>query len=58
MMEDMVMGYAEIYRRRHAPWRRALRMIVFCAIFGILMYLAIQMLGTQSGLMMGGASGK
>lgn len=57
-MEDMVMGYAEIYRRRHAPWRRALRMIVFCAIFGILMYLAIQMLGTQSGLMMGGASGK
>lgn len=52
------MGYAAVYRKRHAPWRRALRMMVFCVIIGVLLYFSIQMLDSQSGLMMGGASGK
>jgi hypothetical protein len=52
------MGYAEIYRKRNAPWRRALRVIAFCAIVTILLYFSIQLLDSQSGLMMGGASAK
>jgi hypothetical protein len=51
-------GYAEIYRKRHATWRRALRVIVFCAVVGVLFYFALQLLDSQSGLMMGGAGQK
>ena len=48
------MGYAEIYRKRNAFWRKALRRVVFCTILGSIFYLSLQLLYTQSGLMMGG----
>ena len=52
------MGYAEIYRKRNAPWRRLLRGAVFCVIVGSVFYFSLQLLDTQSGLMMGGACGR
>jgi hypothetical protein len=52
------MGYAEIYRKRNAPWRKILRAMLFLGVVGILFYFSIQLLDTQSGLMMGGAGAK
>jgi hypothetical protein len=52
------MGYAEVYRRRNAPWRKALRIALYCFVLGSLLLLSLQLLGTQSGLMMGGPLGK
>lgn len=48
------MSYAEVYRKRNAPWRKALRGTIFCAIVGTILYLSLQLLASQSGLMMGG----
>ncbi len=52
------MGYAEVYRARNAPWRKVLRAVVFVVVIGLLLYFAIELLDTQSGLMMGGAGAK
>jgi hypothetical protein len=52
------MGYAEIYRRRNAPWRKAIRIAAVCIVMAVLFYFSLQLLDTQSGLMMGGASGR
>ncbi|HOI94734.1 MAG TPA: hypothetical protein PK250_08515 [Syntrophobacter fumaroxidans] len=49
------MGYAEVYRRSRKPWKRILRGSVYAAIFGVLLYFSLQLLGAQSGLMVGGA---
>jgi hypothetical protein len=48
------MGYAEVYRKRMRPWRRAVRYLSYAAVLGVLFYFSIQLLGAQSGLMMGG----
>ncbi len=50
------MSYAEIYSKRNAPWRKLLRSAIFCLLVGVIFYFALQLLDTQSGLMMGGAS--
>lgn len=52
------MGYAEIYRKRNATWRKVARAAVFIIVVGALFYFSLQLLGTQSGLMMGGAGGR
>jgi len=49
------MGYAEVYRKSRKPWKRVLRSTVYIAIFGVLLYFSLQLLGAQSGLMVGGA---
>lgn len=49
------MGYAEIYRRSRKPWKRVLRTTVYIGIFGVLLYFSLQLLGAQSGLMVGGS---
>lgn len=51
------MSYAEIYRKRNALWRRVLRGVVFFVVVGTIFYLSLQLLDTQSGLMMGGTVG-
>lgn len=52
------MGYAKVYRKRNATWRKMLRLVIFVVVVGALFYFSLQLLGTQSGLMMGGASGR
>jgi len=52
------MSYAEIYRKRNVLWRKVLRCAVFCMVVGVLFYFSFQLLDSQSGLMMGGASVK
>lgn len=52
------MSYAEIYRKRNAPWRKVLRVTICCLVIGVLFYFSLQLLDSQSGLMMGGASVK
>lgn len=51
------MGYAEIYRKRNALWRKVLNGAIFFIIIGTLFYLSLQLLDSQSGLMMGGTVG-
>jgi hypothetical protein len=58
MSREFPMSYAEIYRHRNAPWRKLLRRVIFCVVVGLLLYFAIELLYSQSGLMMGGAGAK
>lgn len=52
------MGYAEIYRKRMSKGRRVFRVLAFVTVVGVLLYFAIGLLGSQSGLMVGGTIGK
>lgn len=52
------MGYAEVYRKRMSKGRRVFRVLAFVTVVGVLLYLAIGLLGSQSGLMVGGTIGK
>lgn len=52
------MGYAAVYKQRNAPWKKILRRVVFCLIIGVVFYCSLQLLDSQTGLMMGGAGGK
>lgn len=52
------MGYAEVYRKRMSKGRRILRVLAFVTVIGVVMYFVIGMLGSQSGLMVGGTIGK
>lgn len=56
--KETVMGYAAIYRKRNSTWRKVVRVAVFVLVVGTLFYFSLQLLDTQSGLMMGGASVK
>ena len=47
------MGYAEVYRKNRKPWKRVLRSTIYIVIFGVLLYFSLQLLGAQSGLMVG-----
>lgn len=49
------MGYAEVYRKTRKPWKRVLRSTIYIAIFSVLLYFSLQLLGAQSGLMVGGS---
>lgn len=49
------MGYADVYRRGRKPWKRVVRSAVYVAIFSVLLYFSLQLLGAQSGLMVGGS---
>ena len=49
------MGYAEVYRKSRKPWKRVLRSVIYVGIFGVLLYFSLQLLGAQSGLMVGGS---
>jgi hypothetical protein len=49
------MGYAEVYRKSRKPWKRVLRTTIYVVIFSVLLYFSLQLLGTQSGLMVGGS---
>ncbi len=49
------MGYAEVYRKNRKPWKRVLRSTIYIVIFGVLLYFSLRLLGTQSGLMVGGS---
>ena len=49
------MGYAEVYRKNRKPWKRVLRSSIYIVIFSVLLYFSLQLLGAQSGLMVGGS---
>jgi len=49
------MGYADVYRRGRKPWKRIVRSAVYVTIFSVLLYFSLQLLGAQSGLMVGGS---
>ncbi|NSW87126.1 MAG: hypothetical protein HPY84_12480 [Syntrophobacteraceae bacterium] len=49
------MGYADVYRKSRNPWRRVIRYTVYGAVFCVLLYGSLRLLGAQSGLMVGGA---
>ena len=51
------MGYAEIYRKRMSKGRRALKALIFLSIIGVLLYLSLNIIFSQSGLMVGGTIG-
>lgn len=51
------MGYAEIYRKRMSKGRRALKALVFVSILGVLLYLSLSIIFSQTGLMVGGTIG-
>jgi len=51
------MGYAEVYRKRMSKGRRTLRALIYLCVIGVLLYFSITILGSQSGSMIGGASG-
>ncbi len=52
------MGYAEVYRERNVPWKKWLRRITFLIVVCVVFYFSLQLLNSQTGLMMGGAGGK
>ena len=51
------MGYAEIYRKRMSKGRRAFKALVFVSILGVLLYLSLSIIFSQTGLMVGGTIG-
>lgn len=48
------MGYAAIYRQNRKPWKRVFKFAAYFFIFGVLLYFSLELLGAQSGLMVGG----
>jgi hypothetical protein len=51
------MGYAEVYRKRMSKGRRAARLGVWVVVLGTLLYFSLQIIFSQSGLMVGGTIG-
>jgi len=51
------MGYAEVYRKRMSKGRRAARLGVWVVVLGTLLYFSLQLIFSQSGLMVGGTIG-
>jgi hypothetical protein len=51
------MGYAEIYRKRNSKGRRAFKALIFVSIIGVLLYLSLSIIFSQTGLMVGGTIG-
>jgi hypothetical protein len=51
------MGYAEVYRKRMSKGRRAARLGIWVVVLGTLMYFSLQLIFSQSGLMVGGTIG-
>jgi hypothetical protein len=51
------MGYAEIYRKRMSKGRRTARVGIWLVVLGTLLYFSLQIIFSQSGLMVGGTIG-
>jgi hypothetical protein len=51
------MGYAEVYRKRMSKVRRGARLGVWLLVLGTLLYFSLQIIFSQSGLMVGGTIG-
>jgi hypothetical protein len=51
------MGYAEVYRKRMSKGRRAARLGAWVLVLGVLLYFSLQIIFSQSGLMVGGTIG-
>lgn len=51
------MGYAEVYRKRMSKGRRAARVGIWLVVLGTLLYFSLQIIFSQSGLMVGGTIG-
>jgi hypothetical protein len=51
------MGYAEVYRKRMSKVRRGVRLGAWLLVLGTLLYFSLQIIFSQSGLMVGGTIG-
>jgi len=54
---EVTMGYAEVYRKRMSKGRRAARLLVYFLVLGTLLYFSLQLIFSQTGLMVGGTIG-